>query len=61
MLGTIERFPQEFPEGMWWHQRWHLRNKGSTVDALDEWTAVMTWHDPVTVLPNPDRRHLLKQ
>ncbi len=28
-----------------------LRSKGSTIDALDEWTAVMTWHDPATVSP----------
>ncbi len=28
-----------------------LRSKGSTVDALDEWTAVVTRHDPATVSP----------
>ncbi len=28
-----------------------LRRRGSTVEALDEWTPMITWHVPAMVLP----------
>jgi hypothetical protein len=60
-LGQLKCSHRNSPRGCGGTGGGHLKSKGSTVDALDEWTAVMTRHDPVTVLPNPDRRHLLKQ
>ncbi len=49
--GRLKGSHRNSPRGCGGTRGGRLRSKGSTVDALDEWTAVMTWHDPVTVLP----------
>jgi hypothetical protein len=49
MLRPIKWLPDGQADGAWGSRRWSLRRRGSTVEALDEWTPMMTWHVPAMV------------